>query len=289
MKTLKELADIGADAAHTELKKTQATSDALWVQRATSGQIWDNDEPARQAFAQSVKDEVLADITPPVVDGKTPGQVAYAAFKMSPALAWEDSSYQAGFNRAASAVLAAFGGQGLEAAITKEQIRQYRCPPNPAKEDDALALWRSPWLGAPLRVLQQPVVPQVDRVHAGRGRDAAERLGQAFLDVGQPGGGVVVAGNGVEGQVVGVNGQAVGAAPAGGVGPSCGEELAEATLAQPADGAGVVGGLDPDDGVNLGGSDRGEAGGRREQEEQGLHDCDVGWRLPVKSSPSLSR
>ena len=62
--------------------------------------------------ARGVCRHVKPEPTPPVVDGKTPGQVAYEAFQARGPGGWEGSSYKAEYESAASAVLAAFGGQG---------------------------------------------------------------------------------------------------------------------------------------------------------------------------------
>lgn len=52
--TLKQLADIGADAAFANNEGTYYMN--VWKKSHS----WDADEPARQAFAQAVKDAVLA-------------------------------------------------------------------------------------------------------------------------------------------------------------------------------------------------------------------------------------
>lgn len=55
--TLKELADIGAEKALKKLSKTQAFTGCLVVSKKDKS-LWLTDEPARQAFAQAVKDTV---------------------------------------------------------------------------------------------------------------------------------------------------------------------------------------------------------------------------------------
>lgn len=55
--TLKELADIGAEKALKTLSKTQAFTGCLVVSKKDKS-LWLTDEPARQAFAQAVKDTV---------------------------------------------------------------------------------------------------------------------------------------------------------------------------------------------------------------------------------------
>ena len=80
---------------------------------------WPREAPARLALARALLAS-LPEPTPPVVDGKTPGQVAF--FILNPhgnwdkLLAGDKDLYEA----AASAVLAAFGGQAsLDAAIDR--------------------------------------------------------------------------------------------------------------------------------------------------------------------------
>lgn len=57
MKTLKELADIGAAAA-------SGNKCYHYISVSEKAHSWNPDEPARQAFAQAVRDAVLADMLP---------------------------------------------------------------------------------------------------------------------------------------------------------------------------------------------------------------------------------
>jgi hypothetical protein len=70
--------------------------------------FWLKESNGRLALARGLLAR-LPEPTPPVVDGKTPGGIAYDAF-INGSDSWE---------AAASAVLAAFGQGGLEAAITR--------------------------------------------------------------------------------------------------------------------------------------------------------------------------
>ena len=75
------------------------------------GMSWGQERPLRLALARGLLAR-LPDPMPPVsVDGKTPGQVAFENFQQRGLTAWSDSSYQTNYEAAASAVLAAFGGQ----------------------------------------------------------------------------------------------------------------------------------------------------------------------------------
>ena len=59
MKTIEELADLGAAASLAELHKTQPASRSLAL--VPNGVFWDADQPAREAFACAIRDAVLAD------------------------------------------------------------------------------------------------------------------------------------------------------------------------------------------------------------------------------------
>lgn len=61
----------------------------------------------------------LPDPTPPTADGKTPGQVDYEAFVPREPGDWESCVCKQNYERSASAVLAAFGVAGLDAAIAR--------------------------------------------------------------------------------------------------------------------------------------------------------------------------
>ena len=58
MKTLKELADIGAAAAFANNRRYH------YMSVSEKSHSWSGEEPARQAFAQAVRDAVLADMLP---------------------------------------------------------------------------------------------------------------------------------------------------------------------------------------------------------------------------------
>lgn len=70
---------------------------------------WADESPARLTLARALLAR-LPEPTPPTADGKTPGQVAFEAFQARVG-GWEGSSYKAEYEKSASAVLAAFGGQ----------------------------------------------------------------------------------------------------------------------------------------------------------------------------------
>lgn len=121
---IKELADIGAAAA-------RKPGGYNWLSIDPDNQ---SDEKQRQAFAQAVKDEVEKPLlerireletkpTPPVVDGKTPAEIAVEGF-ISGGLEYFSWSTLPELTRncwrsSASAVLAAFGGKQLVEAQTK--------------------------------------------------------------------------------------------------------------------------------------------------------------------------
>jgi len=99
------------EGACDDINKTHPTTfGSLAADKRKNPSTWIAESVTRVEFLKSALAR-LPGPPPPVVDGKTPGQVAYEAFKMQPSLDWKDSSYQADFNRTASAVLAAFGGQ----------------------------------------------------------------------------------------------------------------------------------------------------------------------------------
>lgn len=130
--TLKELADIGAEAALDALKPIG--TDLLYL--AAHPRVYSvNDEPARQAFARAVKDTVEKPLLerireleskiivatlpiPPTADGKTPGQVLYEHFNAT-AATWGDVAqwYKDDHDKAAYAVLAAFGQASQATAV----------------------------------------------------------------------------------------------------------------------------------------------------------------------------
>jgi hypothetical protein len=56
MKTLKQLADIGAAAAFADNKRYH------YMSVSEQSHSWEADEPARQAFTQAVKDAVMEDL-----------------------------------------------------------------------------------------------------------------------------------------------------------------------------------------------------------------------------------
>lgn len=87
---------------------------------------WGGEAPARLALARALLDR-LPEPTPPAVDGKTPGQVFHEASraydeKQNDAAGWKSWNQldcQKLYEVGASAVLAAFGGAGLEAERLK--------------------------------------------------------------------------------------------------------------------------------------------------------------------------
>lgn len=71
------------------------------------------DDTTLQAAMDGACEEIARDPAP-VVDGKTPGQVLFQSLNHK--ANWENTVYKAEYEAAASAVLAAFGGAGLEAS-----------------------------------------------------------------------------------------------------------------------------------------------------------------------------
>jgi len=76
------------------------------------------DAPARLHLLKSALDKLL-EPQPPTADGKTPGQVCHESMYNTPEWKWLLAGDKAACESAASAVLAAFGGAGLEAAIAR--------------------------------------------------------------------------------------------------------------------------------------------------------------------------
>jgi hypothetical protein len=124
--TLKELADIGAKTSlHAQGRRLYG---GLCVNQKLSA--YDADEPFRQAFARAVKDAVEKPLlerinelevatAPPTADGKTPGQVMCEVGCRG--VIWETTpkTLKDQHEKAASAVLAAFGQDSLEAGIKR--------------------------------------------------------------------------------------------------------------------------------------------------------------------------
>jgi len=82
-----------------------------------SGSVfWTAETPARLHLARELI-ERLPESPPPTADGKTPGQVAFEAWG-NQSDEWH-KSLCSNWQAAASAVLAAFGNQSLEAAIAR--------------------------------------------------------------------------------------------------------------------------------------------------------------------------
>jgi len=108
------------DAACLEVNKMHRPSgEALAIDNARLAIAWNNEAPARLALARGLLAR-LPEPTPPVsADGKTPGQVAFESFYE--VFTWLQSSPQtrAAWEKTASAVLAAFGQGGMEAAISR--------------------------------------------------------------------------------------------------------------------------------------------------------------------------
>lgn len=88
----------------------------LLLAMAPAVEKWDNQAPARLALARGLLAS-LPEPQPPTADGKTPGQVAFEAWGNEPD-EWH-KSLCSNWQAAASAVLAAFGGTGLEQAIAR--------------------------------------------------------------------------------------------------------------------------------------------------------------------------
>jgi uncharacterized protein YodC (DUF2158 family) len=104
----------------TTMNFTPFTGDELaTIKSLMAAQELDATQVLRQALRHyQMAAQGKPEPTPPVVDGKTPGQVAFENFQQRGLTAWSDSSYQKNYEAAATAVLAAFGGN-LEAAIAR--------------------------------------------------------------------------------------------------------------------------------------------------------------------------
>jgi len=79
---------------------------------------WQKETPARLHLIKAALAR-LPDPQPPVVDVKTPGQVAFGVFASDGVWNEAASEYKQRWEHAASAVLAAFGHSGLDAAIAR--------------------------------------------------------------------------------------------------------------------------------------------------------------------------
>ncbi len=123
--TLKELADIGAKASYDSQMITDGTY-AVYMLPSK----YPRDEPARQSFARAVKDAVEKPLLErinelevatalPTADGKTPGQVMCETGCRG--VTWETTpkALKDQHEKAASAVLAAFGRSDLQDAIAR--------------------------------------------------------------------------------------------------------------------------------------------------------------------------
>lgn len=102
---------------------TPTTNRVTNIDIRTSCAAWEREAPARLALARALLDR-LPEPTPPVVDGKTPGQAGFYASlcELSTITKWEDlpEDKKSRWKTTASAILAAFGGQAsLEAGIKR--------------------------------------------------------------------------------------------------------------------------------------------------------------------------
>ena len=83
------------------------------------GMTWEREKPLRSAILKSALDR-LPEPPPPTADGKTPGQLSFEVTAGN-GYTWNTCplSVKEQWEKTASAVLAAFGGTGLEAAIAR--------------------------------------------------------------------------------------------------------------------------------------------------------------------------
>ena len=86
---------------------------------------WNKEQAVRLTLARAFFDN-LPEPQPPVVDGKTPGQVAYEVFQGQDHLGWEQAGYKEDYEAAASAVLAAFGNQSQAARDGQGEVVDWK-------------------------------------------------------------------------------------------------------------------------------------------------------------------
>ena len=99
------------DRACEETKKQyNPSSGTLMLDPELHYRSWPQEKPARLHLLKSALD-FLPEPPPPVVDGKTPGQVCHESMYNTPEWKWLLAGDKAACESAASAVLAAFGGE----------------------------------------------------------------------------------------------------------------------------------------------------------------------------------
>jgi len=104
------------NTACEETSTTYPEISELLTLRNYTGSDYAQEAPARLHLLKSALDK-LQEPPPPTADGKTPGQVAFEAWG-NQSDEWH-KSLCSNWQAAASAVLAAFGGAELEAAIAR--------------------------------------------------------------------------------------------------------------------------------------------------------------------------
>lgn len=113
--------DATIQAAIDEACKETATTHEIYLNALDlkpSSQSWAEETPARLHLLKYALAR-LPEPPPPAVDGKTPGQVAFEVYNGP--LPWSECLTKFKWERVASAVLAAFGGAGLEATIARAE------------------------------------------------------------------------------------------------------------------------------------------------------------------------
>lgn len=105
------------DAACEEINSTAGPLATLEL--SPSSVFWKNETPIRLCLLKTALD-LLPEPPPPVVDGKTPGQVAWEAHSQDRGISWswvgDQPTLRQQWEHSASAVLAAFGRAGLAEA-----------------------------------------------------------------------------------------------------------------------------------------------------------------------------
>ena len=117
---IKELTDETLQAVIDDAcNDTHITGSCTNIDIRSTCLAWEREAPARLALARALLSR-LPEPTPPVVDGKTPGQVAFEV-TASEWRTWSIThpSVKVQWEKTASAVLAAFGHSGLDAAIAR--------------------------------------------------------------------------------------------------------------------------------------------------------------------------
>jgi uncharacterized protein YodC (DUF2158 family) len=125
------------DRACEETKKQyNPSSGTLMLDPELHYRSWPQEKPARLDLLKTALDH-LPEPPPPVVDGKTPGQVCHESMYNTPEWKWLLAGDKAACESAASAVLAAFGNKPAEIPWTKwhgggcplkdEQVEEWGC------------------------------------------------------------------------------------------------------------------------------------------------------------------